>query len=301
MWFKNIRLYCFTKPFELSAEDLEHKLSQQCFRPCGSHAKYSYGWASPLGREGDMFTHVVGNYIMICGQREDKIMPASVINEALEEQVSQLEQRQDRKIYRKEKMQLKDDVIATLLPRAFTRTQQVHAYIAVKDNLLIVNTVSASRAEELLNFLRGTIDALPVSLPNVKRAPSDVMTRWLLKQDPDGKFDIDQDCELYNPLDGSNVIRCKSQDLYTDEIQSHLSAGKQVKNLGVTWNGILNCVITDELTIKRIKFEGIITDKSKEREVESIAEQFDQDFAIMTLELTGFFAALFESFGGLQE
>jgi recombination associated protein RdgC len=248
-----------------------------------------------------MFTHVVGDYIMICGQREDKIMPASVINEALEEQVSQLEQRQDRKIYRKEKMQLKDDVIATLLPRAFTRTQQIHAYIAVKDNLLIVNTVSASRAEELLNFLRGTIDALPVSLPNVNRAPSDVMTRWLLKQDPDDKFDIDQDCELYNPLDGSNVIRCKSQDLYTDEIQSHLSAGKQVKNLGVTWNGILNCVITDELAIKKIKFEGIITDKSKEREAESMAEQFDQDFAIMTLEFRGFFAALFESFGGLQE
>ncbi|MBT3425739.1 MAG: recombination-associated protein RdgC [Gammaproteobacteria bacterium] len=301
MWFKNIRLYCFTKPFELSAEDLEYKLSQQSFRPCGTHAKYSYGWTSPLGRESDMFTHVVGDYIMICGQREDKIMPASVINEALEEQVSQLEQRQDRKIYRKEKMQLKDDVIATLLPRAFTRTQQIHAYIAVKDNLLIVNTVSASRAEELLNFLRGTIDALPVSLPNVNRAPSDVMTRWLLKQDPDDKFDIDQDCELYNPLDGSNVIRCKSQDLYTDEIQSHLSAGKQVKNLGVTWNGILNCVITDELAIKKIKFEGIITDKSKEREAESMAEQFDQDFAIMTLEFRGFFAALFESFGGLQE
>jgi recombination associated protein RdgC len=80
MWFKNIRLYCFTKPFELSAEDLEYKLSQQLFRPCGTHAKYSYGWTSPLGREGDMFTHVVGDYIMICGQREDKIMPASVIN-----------------------------------------------------------------------------------------------------------------------------------------------------------------------------------------------------------------------------
>jgi DNA recombination-dependent growth factor C len=32
-----------------------------------------------------------------------------------------------------------------------------------------------------------------------------------------------------------------------------------------------------------------------------MAEQFDQDFAIMTLEFRGFFAALFESFGGLQE
>ena len=301
MWFKNIRLYCFTKPFELTPEELEEKLGRQVFHPCPSHARSSYGWVSPLGNEGQLFTHVVGDYIMICAQRQEKILPASVINEAVAEKVQELENRQDRKIYRKERLQLKDDVIATLLPRAFVRTQQIYAYLAPKDNLLVINTVSAARAEELLSFLRDSIDSLPVALPNSNHAPSDIMTRWLKQQDPDNNFEIDQDCELYNPIDGSNVIRCKSQDLYTDEIQGHLAAGKQVKNMSVVWNNVLACIITDELTIKRLKFEGMVLEKSKNSEPEGAAEQFDQDFAIMTLQLAEFFKAFFASFGGLQK
>ncbi|PCJ24989.1 MAG: recombination-associated protein RdgC [SAR86 cluster bacterium] len=300
MWFKNARLYCFTQAFEFSAEELETKLDAQLFHPCSSHDKSKYGWISPLGKDGEMLVHALGDYIMVCAQKQERILPASVINEATEEKVAELEARQGRKIYRKERRQIKDDVFVSLLPRAFTRNQQTFAYIAPKENLIVINTVSATKAEALLSLLRESLGSLPVVLPESKRAPSDVMTRWLKEQHASDNFVIDEDCELYNPVDGSNIVRCKGQDLYSDEIQSHLEAGKQVKNLGVTWKSLLSCIIADDLTVKRIRFEGMKEESSNE-EVESAAQKFDQEFAIMTLQMSEFFQDFFSAFGGLDD
>ena len=300
MWFNNIRLYCLTKPLELSPDEIAEKLAQHKFRPCNNMDKSTFGWVSPLGRQGELLTHVIGDYMMICGQKQEKILPASVVNEVLEEKVEDLEARQGRKIYRKEKLQLKEDIFISLLPRAFTRTSTTFAYFSFKENLLVVNASSANKAEELLSFLRNSIDSLPVMLPNSISAPSDVMTRWLKQQVADKHFDIDQECELYNPVENSNVIRCKGQDLYTDEIQSHLDAGKQVKKLGVVWKEVLSCIIEDDLSIKRIKFLDMVLDKVDSGNIEDAAEQFDQDFAVMTLELSDFFKSFFSAFGGLQ-
>jgi len=301
MWFNNIRLYSFTKPFELNAEQLEEKLQEYLFRPCSNVDHSQYGWVSPLGRTGEMMTHALGDYIMICGQKQEKILPAWVVRDAVEDKVEELELRQGRKIYRKEKLQIKEEMTATLLPRAFVRTQQTFAYIAPKDNLIVVNATSAGKAEDLLNKLRESIGSLPVVLPVSNISPTDVMTRWLLKQDPAEDFSINTDCELYNPVEDSNVVRCKGQDLYTDEIQSHLAAGKQVKKMGIVWKDVLSCIIADDLTIKRIRFEDMIIEHPDDADAESAEEQFDQDFAVMTLELSGFFKAFFAAFGGLQQ
>ena len=300
MWFKNIRLYCLNEALTVSPEALAQTLTDQIFHPCSSHDKSKYGWISPLGKEGEMLTHVQGDDIMLCAQKQEKILPTSVINEATDEKVAELEERQGRKIYRKEKRQIRDDVFVSLLPRAFTRNQQTFAYISGKDNLIVVNSSSAPKAEALLSLLRESLGSLKVSLPDANRAPSDMMTRWLKERHASDHFLIDEDCELYNPTDGSNIVRCKGQDLFSDEIESHLEAGKQVKNLGVTWNSILSCALGDDLSIKRLKFVGMKQEEASE-EIESAAQKFDQEFAVMTLELSGFFKSFFEAFGGLQD
>ena len=158
--------------------------------------------------------------------------------------------------------------------------------------------LSESQQKALLNLLRESLGSLPVALPDVKRAPSDVMTRWLSERKATDKFLIEHDCELYNPLDGSNIIRCKSQDLVTDELKALLAAGKRVKTLVVTWNNMLNCIICDDLTVKRLRFEGMKEETANE-EVESAAQKFDQEFALMTMELSELFKDMFKAFSGL--
>ncbi|MEX2333669.1 MAG: recombination-associated protein RdgC, partial [Pseudohongiella sp.] len=103
-----------------------------------------------------------------------------------------------------------------------------------------------------------------------------------------------------NPAEDGNSIRCSGQDLTADEIRVHLEAGKQVKKLGVVWNQSLSCVLADDLTITRLRFEDMVLEKAQEADAETAAQQFDQDFAVMTLTLAGLFNAVFEVFGGAK-
>lgn len=310
MWFKNLRLYCLTQPFALSAEEFATQLAENAFVPCANHEKSRIGWVSPLGNaapvgeDGEavapMLTHAVGDYIMLCAQKQDRLLPASVVREATAAKIAELETRQARKIYRKEKAEIQDNMFNALLPKAFTRSTQIHAYISLSEKLLVVNTASAPKAEEFLNLLRDTLGSFPVSLPDSKRAPSAVMTRWLQEQKASDKFTINDDVELLNPKDQTNVVRCKGQDLVSDEIKAHLDAGKQVKQLGVLWNNLLSCVIADDLSIKRLRFEEM-KEEADSFEEESAAQKFDQEFVLMTLELSNFFVSLFKAFGGLED
>ncbi len=200
MWFKNLRLFQLLKPFDLSYEDLEAQLGDYAFVPCASYEKSRLGWVSPLGdaapelgdsageEEGDAeqgnekdgdtralpqpLTHIVGDFIMLCAQKQDKLLPASVVREATAERVADIEERQGRKIYRKEKREIQDDVYNSLLPRAFTRSTRTYAYIShARNNLLVVDAASPAKAEELVNLLRDSLGTFPVAIPDSKRAP----------------------------------------------------------------------------------------------------------------------------------
>jgi len=289
-------------------------MAENAFRPCNSYEKATIGWDAPLGdaspepddeEEGfeapaPMLTHVVGDYIMLCARQQDRLLPATVVREATAEKVAEIEDRQARKVYRKEKREIQDDVYGSLLPRAFTRSSRIYAYISKRDNLLVVDSASAPKAEEFLNLLRDTLGSFPVALPETKSSPSAVMTRWLKNGKGENSFAIHDDCELINPTDASNVVRCKGQDLVSDEIEAHLAAGKQVKQLGVLWNNQVSCNIMDDLSIKRVRFENV-KEESDSYEEESPAQKFDQEFALMTMELSGMLKGLFEVFGGLGD
>lgn len=308
MWFKNLRVFCLIQPFDLSFEDLESQLADNAFIPCANYEKSRIGWVSPLGDatpelgedQEPMLTHIVGDYIMLCAQKQERLLPASVVREATAEKVAEIEGRQARKVYRKEKREIQDNMYASLLPRAFTRSTRTYAYISRADNLLVVDAISAPKAEEFINLLRDSLGSFPVALPDSKRAPSDVMTRWLVDQKATDKFELHNECELFNPLDGSNLVRLKGQDLESDEIKTHLEAGKRAKQLSVMWGNVLSCSIMEDLSIKRLRFDDI-KEESASFEEESPAQKFDQEFVLMTLELSGFFKSLFNAFGGLED
>lgn len=300
MWFKNLKIYRFTEAFETTPEELESLLEENTFHPCGRHAKESLGWTPPLGRTGQQLAHTANGYTMLCLLKEEKILPASVINDELAERAEQLEAKEGRKLFRKERLQLKDDIIAQLLPKAFTKRKKTFAYICPKDRLLILDTASQSQAETFLSFLRNTLDRLPVVPVSTKGTPPDIMTRWLKDGYGSDNFELETEVELFNPKEDGNTVRCKGQDLGSNEIEELLKAGKYVKKLHVSWKDRLTCIIEDNLTIKRLKFSDVILEKANEYDAESVAEQFDQDFAIMTLELSRFYKDLFRAFGGLE-
>lgn len=300
MWFKNLRLYRLIEPWTLSEDELNLKLAEFCFNPCGSLDPIRYGFEPPLGRQGSEYVHATNGYIMICAKKQEKILPSGVIKEQLEEKILAISEAESRSVSRKERDGLKDEIIFSLLPKAFTKSSLDFAYIAPQEKLLVVNASSAKRAEDLISKLRGALGSLRTLPIAPKNIPTQVMTHWLSESQAPHQFELGEECELQAPKDG-RVIRCKKQDLTASEILSHINSGMFVSKIALTWKEAIHCVIDDQLAVKRVKFEDSISEKANDRNPETKAEQFDADFAIMALELKNFIQALLAAFGGEDE
>lgn len=298
MWFRNLQVYRFTKPFKWTADELSARLAEAAFHPCGSQESVRQGWVPPLGRHGTDFVHASNGYIMLCARRQQKILPAGAINEQVEERQQQMEEKEKRKLTRKEKQALKEEITFELLPRALTRSALQYAYIAPQEGWLVVNTASAKRGEELVTALRDTLGSVPVIPLTAKNIPIQTMTHWLQQGKMPKLFAFGGECELKELQDQGSIIRCRQQDLCCDEINALLKAGMSVSKLGISWNDSIEAVIDDKLAIKKLKFSDLIQERAASENAEDAATQFDVDFSIMTLELSGFIKALVAAMGG---
>jgi len=298
MWFKNLIVYRLSTPIELSDDQLETRLEEFSFRPCNSQEQSKYGWGKPMGKHGSSLIHVTDGNILLCARREDKMLPASVIKEALDEKVEMIEQETSRPVKKKEKDALKEEIIHTLLPRAFSRLGSTFAYIAPKQGLVIVDASSHNKAEDLLALLRKSIGSLAV-LPVQSKTPIDqTMTQWLTEQENIAPFSLLEEAELKSPLENGAVLRCKNQDLLSTEIQAHIENGMFVTKAALQYGDSMTFVLNEDMTIKRVKFTDVVTEQQEDQDKADKAACFDADFAIMTGEFEQFIPALVELLGG---
>ncbi|MFN3579306.1 MAG: recombination-associated protein RdgC [Pseudomonas sp.] len=298
MWFRNLLLYRFSQTIPFSETELLDALSARPARPCGSQETHTLGWTTPFGRHSENVLQVANGYWLIALRKEERILPGSVVRETLGEKVEEIEARDGRKVYKKERDTLKDDIIMSLLPRAFTRTQTTLACIAPSEGWIAVDSSSSKRAEDLLNLLRECTGSLPVRPVSVKMAPAASMTDWVkTSQAPEGLV-IGDECELRDTSEGGGVIRCKRQDLASDEIQQHLTVGKQVSQLSLQWQEKLSFSLDDKLTVKRLRFEDLLRDEADDQGGDDMAAQLDASFTIMAKSLSEFIPSLTQALGG---
>lgn len=282
MWFKNLRAYRLSNPFDLSPEQLEEQLQSGLFQPCGKTQPLAMGFVAPLGEGTEALVHAANGRILISTRREEKLLPASVVREQVEEKVALIEQEEGRKVYRKEKLRLKDEVTQDCLPRAFSRSSTLHAYIDTRTNWLFVNTSSAARAEELITMLRECIGTLPLSLPQVNQSPAAAMTSWLLHRNLPEDFSLLHDCEMKDPGEDGGVVRCKGIELAGEETDIHLQAGKLVVRLAVAWDEKVSLVLAEDLCLRRIKFaDELVAENDDIAEGDPLA-RMDADFLLMS-------------------
>jgi len=299
MWFRNARVFRFTKPFDISAEALEEKLQADAFKPCGPQETNRQGWVPPLGKHGDQLVHSANGYHLIALRKEEKILPGPVVKEAVEERAEAIELEQGRKVRRKEKDELKEQVMLEMLPQAFSRNRRCFAYLAPKDGVLVVDAGSAKQAEDLASTLRKSLGSLPVRPPAVEQSPAFTFTGWLNESiDLPGTVVLGSECELKDPSEDGGVVRCKGLDLKADEIRNHLETGMQVTKLALTWDDNVSFVLDEELGIRRLKFGETLQDQLDDVDADDALAKFDAAFTIMTLELSRLIPGLLEALGG---
>lgn len=298
MWFKNLSVFRLTEAFTLTPAELEQKLEALAFRACGPHEEFSFGWTAPLGKAAQQLVHHTNGFMMISVKKEERVLPSSVVNELLQEKISEKEEQQARKLSKKERTEIKDELIFDLLPKAFTFSRKVYAYIDPKGGWIIVDAASAKSAEDLLSLLRKALGSLPAVPLNTIDKPTFVMTQWLLNNQAPDDITIEDECELRAPEEAGGIIRCKRHDLALPEIKNHLDTGKVVIKLALNWADRLSFILDENLSVKRLRFLELIQDQVADIETDSEAAQFDVDFAIMSEELANFLPRLLALFGG---
>ncbi len=294
MWFKNLHLYQLSTPFELSPEQLAEKLEEKRFLPCAKMAEESVGWVSPIHRSKEYLVHAAGGCILICMRREQKVIPPSAVKEELEEQVFAIQEEFGRKVFSKEKQSLKEDIVAKMLPRAFTRATHVFAYIDTKNNYLVLNAGSDKVADLIYELLVETIGSFGAIKLVGKDNPALILNSWLEHGLPEG-WEFTGDYELKD-LQDDRVAKFKDNETENAVIGDLLDDGYQVQKIGIRYKGQLKAVVQQDLVVKSIKFMDELLAENEDLDGEDDLVKFDADFALMTRSLAKFIGELIKIF-----
>lgn len=295
MWFKNIFVYRLSPDFDLIAASLQDKLATKPLLPCSGLDKQSRGWVSCRG--DDRLIHQAKDQILFALGVEQKLLPASIINRFAKERAAELEAQQGYKLGRKQLKELKEAVADELLPRAFALRRTTYAWLDLAKHRLIIESASTAKAEELLECLLKTLDTFPVQLLKTELAPMAAMTDWLANEAAPAGFTIDREVELRSSDENKSSVRYANHALEGKEFASHISAGKRVTRLGLTWNDRISFVLNEQCQIKRIGFLDILKEESASV-ADTEDEIFEVDFLLMTGELGKMLDAMIDALGG---
>ncbi|MBE7394605.1 recombination-associated protein RdgC [Pasteurella multocida] len=297
-WFKNAIIYRLTKQLDWSTEKLQEKLQQCAYRPCDKSDVSKFGWTNPI-HSSELLYHAAENKILLVAQKEEKILPVHVVNNALNKRIEEFEKIQGRKLEKIEKLALKDDVIAVLLQQAFSKYKQTALFIDLEKGLIYVDASSYKTAEDVLALLRKTLGSLPVVPLSFVKDPHLVMTSWL--GDNPTWLVLLEEAEFTGTTE-SGLIKCKNQDLNSEEIDKMLESDKVITKLSLEWEDNLSFILNEDGTLKRLKFADNVLDKNDDIILkEDYTQRFDADFILMTSVLSELTENLLNEFGGEKE
>lgn len=284
MFFKNIFVFAFTRPFALSAQALIEHLNTQLYTPCKSTDLSHFGWCQPFGKHGKALVEEQAGNLLICAKHEEKIIPASVVNDHLDLRISQLEFEQGRSPTKKEKEQFKEDIIFDLLPRAFSKYSITQAYISPVNNIIVVNSSSRSKAEDLLALLRKCLGTLRVTSFSPSVAPDETMTNLIVEQNLPEVFSMGHGAKLSGIGDHAPQIGMKNCDLNSEEVKAHIDAERYVTRLSLEYDNCMSFDVCDDLSIKAIKYFDVLTEQNDDIDKDDIKCRLEADLLLMSSE-----------------
>lgn len=255
---KNMMLYRVIDPDHVAllndAEALNEALQERPIaRPTGSQwnkigfsrpssLTESFVWSSP---NATLFTV----YVL------ERMLTGATIREHLNERIRKVEDREQRKCYRKEVAQMKDEVVAELLPKAFIKQSATN--VIMTGNLMIVGASSAKKAEDCLSTLRDAMGSLAVR-PIDYKIPADSWLRDMMQVGSRGLFKVSESAKIVNT--SKDIVQFKGVDLLGEEPQNYLGMGFHPGELSVVFDEGMHLRITDKLIFKQIKFTDTVLD-----------------------------------------
>ena len=291
--FKNLIIYRIAPGFMATVAQVEEALAKAPFMECGATQEKSLGWTPPRGEAHGAMVESIGGQLIARFMVESKVLPGSVLARRVKEKAERIEQETGRKPGKKESKELKDEAKLDLLPMAFTKQGSMWVWIDTTSRLLVLDTSSQGRADEVVTLLVEALPGLSVSLLNTQTSPQAAMAHWLKEQEPPVGFTVDRECELKSTSEEKAVVKYGRHPLDIEEVQAHIDAGKLPTRLAMTWDDRVSFLLTDGLQVRKLQFLDTVFEGTK-----SDDGGFDTDVAIATGELVKLIPDLIEALGG---
>lgn len=295
MWIKNLSVFVGAAPFELTAADMEDKLALAQCPPCGSQAQSSEGFVAPLKQDGRMVVASAG-FLYCMHQEIARLLPGAVVAEELGERVMALQEKEGRPVGRKEKAELKEQIIFELLPRAFTRSRRTPVLIDVERGRVLVDCASATRAEQVVSALRRALGSLPVKRPELPHA-ADLFSRWLKAPDTlPAAFTLGNRCELKDAKGGKSSVRFSEVELDQQEVLSHLEKMAAVR-VNLAFRDELELDLQEDFSLKRLRPLDVMAERIEALEADDAMDELLAQIALQGGSLRSLIDLLFDGCG----
>lgn len=269
-------------------------LDYGALKPVGPLELASQGFVPPMGTADDgRLLRTYDRHSWLAVGSESKILPPAVINAALAKRVAELEQREGRRPGGRARKRLKEDLVHELLPKALVRPGRTDAWLDHARGLVVVDTATRRRAEAVVSEIRHALGSFPALPLNAEVAPRAVLTGWLSGDTLPGGFALGESAILKDAADHGARARLADQELHSDEVASHLQAGKQCTRLALVFNDAVAFTLDEDLTLRGLRFLDGALDTLEGQEHDDIRAELDARFTLMTGVLGQVFDALF--------
>ena len=284
-----------------AAADIEAKLEPKRYVPIGPSQEKSVGFFPPRGSEHDALVEVIGGHYIMRLNIETKSVPSRAIKEEVDKRCKATEEATGRKPGKKERRDLSDEVLLSLLPAAFPKLSAVTIWIDPERRTLCLNTASQGKIDLVTSAMISLLADMQVTYLNTTTSPQAAMTQWLLAESPEDwptNLTVERECVLKSTGEDGATVKFNKHHLATEDVKKHVKEGKLPTALALSWDGRVAFVLTESLQLKKLQFlDGVMdesgTDKSEDR--------FDADVALSTGLLAPLLDDLVQALGGEME
>lgn len=303
--FSNLLVYRLTDPaaFHSRYHELNELLAEKPARlPAKSELKAA-GFTTPLGIDDEYVELIKPKTFTFAINFAERMLPAKVVRQRVSSEVTQIEKEEERKVYAREKNQIKDKVISEMLPHAFIDQRVIRAMVI--GPYIVIDTTSAKRGEDVLCMLREVLGTLGVRPATVRTTPIEPFTRWFTGHEMPPKFMLTGDFKANNTNDESDLLNGKGTSPKAEGLSDLVAEfGRRVTVLGLGWQSnaeeTVYFSVNEMIGIKGIKWPEVIMDMAS-RDAGEEAEHHNLLRATLLLladEMANLITDLLDALGG---
>lgn len=234
----------------------------------------------------------------------DRMLPGKVVRQRVMARVREIEEG-GRRVFAREKNQIKDTVITEMLPHTFVDQKVVN--VLIQGPYIIIDSTSAKKGEDILCLLRQVLGTLNVRPVCVDGTPIQKFTEWFTaaKVGDGEKFCLTGDFKAISSDDEIDSLNGKGTSPKSEGLSDLVfEHNRRVTVLGLQWESrdeVVTFTVNEMLGIKGIKWPESIADMAASdagEDKDNVYSLTRATFLLLAAEIQSLLSDLLHELGG---